>query len=170
MKTVIFFLLSLMISINVFSQGFSIKQGGHCFTMDIPDYMTKTFELNETSSLQYQNTSKEAYVIVIDDAKDNLESLGIKFINSKDFLENFVTDYKKDSRKRKLSTITEFDFNGNGHAQVELTWKDDNADFYMLITVVETKTHFYKVMCWTINDNVVKLKDDYLKISKSLKD
>ncbi len=170
MKTVNLFLLFMMISIHIFSQGFSNKQGGHCFTMDIPDYMTKTYALNDASSLQYQNTSKEAYVIVIDDDKDHLESLGMKFINSKDFLENFVNDYKKDSKKRKLTTITEFDFNGNSHAQVELTWKEDDTDFYMLITVVETKTHFYKILCWTVNDNLDKLKDDYLNISKSVKD
>jgi len=170
MKRVRFLLLSMVISINLFSQGFSMKQGGHCFSMSIPDYMIKTFELNDAASLQYQNTSKEAYVIVIDDAKDHLESVGMKFEKAKSFLETFVEDYNKEAKNRNLSKISEFDLNGNAHAQAELTWREEELDFYMLITVVETKTHFYKIMCWTLNENVKTLKDDFLKISKSLKD
>ena len=73
--------LSAMISFNSMAQGFSVKKGGNCFTMDIPEYLTRTFDLNDAASLQYQNTSKSVYVIVIEDDKAQLESLGIKFIN-----------------------------------------------------------------------------------------
>lgn len=170
MRKVLFVILLSVSSLNMFAQKFTVQQGGHCFTMDIPAYMTKTYELNDVAPLQYQNTSKEAYVIVIDDSKDQLESLGIKFIDAKDFLLNFIKNYKKDANSRKTSSITEFQSNRNGHAQVELTWKDENIEYFMLITSVETPTHFYKIMCWTIMENKEILMDDYLAISKTLKD
>lgn len=163
----IFFLL---FSFYSFSQGFSTQQGGHCYSMEIPNYLTRTYQLNNVATLQYQNTSKEAYVIVIEDNKDHLESLGMKFIDSKDFLEDFINNYKKGALNRKTNDILQFETNGNGHAQVELFWNEDNMDFYMLITAVETRTHFYKIMCWTTSDFSDKLKEDYLTISRSLKD
>jgi len=163
----IFFLLISSIS---YSQNFSTQQGGHCYSLEIPDYMTRTYQLNNVATLQYQNTSREAYVIVIEDNKDHLESLGIKFIDSKDFLEDFLKDYKMETVKRETSDILEFDENGNRHAQVELFWNEDNIDFYMLITAVETPTHFYKIMCWTTRAFIDKLGEHYRTISKSLRD
>jgi len=160
----------LVISTGLFAQKFESKQGGNCFSMDIPDYLTKTFSLNDVASLQYQNISKEAYVIAIEDNKEHLESLGMKFVSAKDFLTYFMKDFHKDDNNRKEGEITEFEANKNQHAQVELTWSADNIDFYMLITSVETTNHFYKILCWTITDNKEKLKNDFVRISKSLKD
>ena len=160
----------LFLSLHTHSQGFSTQQGGHCYSMEIPNYMTRTFQLNDVATLEYLNTSKEAYVIVIEDNKDHLESLGMKFMDSKDFLVDFMKDYKAEALKRSTTDVHEFKSNGNGHAQVELFWNEDDIDFYMLITAVETKTHFYKVMCWTTLDLMDTLKEDYLRISKSLRD
>jgi len=152
------------------AQNCSIKQGGHSYTMCIPDYLTRTFKLNNVASLQYQNTSKEVYVVVIHDTKEELEQSGMKFINARDFLDNFTKDYQKDAKKRKLGNIVEFVSNDNGHAQVELTWKEDDIDFSMLITAVETKKAFYKILAWTILENKDKFKSDFIEMSKSIKD
>lgn len=81
------------------AQGFTKKTGGQCFTMDIPDYMTKTYELNDDASLQYQNTLKDAYIVVIVDEIDQLESVGIKFLKAKDYFDNFIKSYKTDKKK-----------------------------------------------------------------------
>jgi hypothetical protein len=170
MKKLTLTLVVLLLSIHVFSQDFSTKQGGHCYTLEIPGYMTKSFVLNDVATLQYQNTTKEAYVIVIEDAKDHMESVGMKFVDSEDFLDYFMSDYKIEAENRKVSDIREFESNENEHAQVELTWYEDDTDLYMLITTVETDTHFYKIMCWTTGTNIDLLKNDFWKISKSLKD
>jgi len=168
MKKTILFLSILCISFHLYSQSFSSQKGGNCFTIDIPDYMTKTYELNDNSSIQYINVSKEAYMIVIEDSKEQLESKGMKFVSPKDFLENFLNDFKKDSKKRKQSGYVNFESNGNKHSQVELSWEQEGTEFYMLLTTAETNKHFYNIMCWTIMDNKNMLKDDYLKISKSI--
>lgn len=170
MKKILLSIAVLLISSALYSQKLTTQRGGHCYTMDVPDYMIKTYELNDVASLQYVNSAKEAYVIVIDDVKDQLQTLGIKFTDAKDFLKHFTADYKKDAKKRRLSSVTEFEANGNGHAQVELSWKEEKSDFYMLITAVETSTHFYKIMCWTTVNNLDKLKEDFVAMSKSLKD
>jgi hypothetical protein len=163
-------LAMLVISTGIFAQKFESKQGGNCFTVDIPDYLTKTFSLNDAASLQYQNVSKEAYVIVIEDDKEQLESLGMKFVSAKDFLTHFMKDFHKDATNRNESTVSEFESNKNQHAQTELTWLDDSVNFYMLVTCVQTSKHFYKILCWTVAENKEMLKNDFVRISKSLKD
>ena len=169
-SALLFLAVFIMASFEASAQGFSVKQGGHCYNLEIPGYMTKSFQLNDVASLQFQNISKEAYVIVIEDAKDHLESVGMKFVNAKDFLEYFISDYKSGTENRTVSEVNEFKSNGNDHAQVELTWLEDDTDLFMLITAVETDTHFYKIMCWTTIDYLTILKEDYKHISKSLKD
>lgn len=149
---------------------FAERIGGHVFKINIPDYMVKTYELNDVASIQYQNSTKEAYIIVIEDAKDQLESLGIKFTDSKDFLDEFVKDYKIDNENRSLKNATQFKANGNDCSQVELYWTEEETDFFMLITAIESKTHFYKILNWTILDNADVLKKDFQVISRSLKD
>ncbi len=138
--------------------------------MEIPSYMVKTYELNDVASLQYFNKHKEAYAIVIEDSKEELELKGLKFGSAQEFLENFSTDYKKDEKRRRLSKAQAFEVNGNKVAQSELKWTDKDGDFFMLITAVETKTHFYKVICWTLAANASQLKDDFKHLSASIKD
>lgn len=140
------------------------------FTMSIPDYMLKTFELNDNASLQYINEAKEAYVVVIDDNKQQLESLGIKFADAAEFLEFFVKDYNAEAAGRKLSKTKTFDQNGIRFAQSELEWEEDGTGYYMLITAVESNSHFYKILCWTTSAHKKELRNDYLAIAKSLQD
>lgn len=169
-KLLTFIFITVFYSSNVFSQNFTNVKSGTCITMDIPNYLTKTYDLNDVAILQYKNIIKESYVIAISDSKEELNSLGMHFENSKDFLEYFVKDYFIEAKKRNVSKITEFESNNNNHAQVEMTWEDEDGEFYMLITGVETKNNFYKILCWTIIENKDILKNDYLIISKSLKD
>ena len=170
MKFFYIILFLITFTTNSFSQNFSTKNVGNCFSLEIPNYMAKSYELNDAATLQYNNTVKEAYVIVIEDSKDELNSLSMIFQNPKEFLESFTKEYQVESKNRTISEITEFKSNDNPHAQVEMSWNTENGDLYMLITTVETEAHFYKILCWTIFENKDLLRNDYLTISKSLVD
>jgi hypothetical protein len=161
--------ITLFVSGNSFGQ-LTTQKGGHSYTLDIPNYMVKTYELNDVATLQYMNAGKEAYVVVIEDSKDQLQSAGLKYVNAKDFLEFFLKDYNNDAAERKIGKINEFASNANNVAQAEFTWKDDKTSYFMITTAVESKTHFYKILTWTIGANKDRLHDDFLAIAKSLKD
>lgn len=170
MKNIFLLFFILMLPSTIMAQSYSTQKGGHCYTLDIPDYMTKTYTLNDVASLQYQNIQREAYTMVIEDEKAELESLGIKFVDAADFLSQFIGEYMVDSQNRKTSPATTFNSNGNPGVQLELEWSDEGNAFFMLVTVVETKSHFYKIMSWTLAENKDKLKYDFQKTAKSLKD
>ncbi|MFN3445594.1 MAG: hypothetical protein ACK44D_07630 [Bacteroidia bacterium] len=164
-------LLSILVVIGFTANAqFSTKNGGHCFTMSIPDYMVKAYDLNDVASLQYQSAVKDAYVVVIEDAKDHLESLGVKYNNPSDVLNSFSEDYMKDAKGRKLTPVKTSESNGNKFAQTEFTWKDEDGEYFMLITVTETNGHFYKTLCWTSLKNKEALIADFDTMAKSIKD
>ncbi len=157
-------------SLKLYSQEFSVQQGGHCFTLEIPEYLTKTYQLNDVASLQYMNALKESYVIVIEDSKDHLKEVGTKFIDSEDFLKNFIKDYQIESTNRKVSKIKNFVSNDFEHSQVEMSWESDGSELFMIITAVETQEHFYKILCWTLDQYKNDFKSDFKRISQSLKE
>lgn len=163
-------LTTVLIYQSVFAQNFTTQTGGHCYSLDIPDYLTKTYQLNDVASLQYMNASKEAYVMVIEDSKDHLQEVGSKFSGSEDFLQNLLKTYPSGVQNKKISDIRNFKSNKYDHSQVELTWDTEDNSLYMIITSVETPTHFYKIMCWTLLQYKDDFREDYLKISKSLRD
>lgn len=170
MKKYSLLLAGLIIGLHSFAQDFVTQSGGHCFTLDLPGYLTKAWDLNEVASLQYQNTMKDVYVVVIEDNKEQLESLGMKFTGPQEFLDNFLNGYQQEAKKRKVFRLPEFENNGIRHAQAEISWKEDDVDFYMLATIAESPKHFYKILCWTTVQNSDKYMDDFKKIAKSLKE
>jgi hypothetical protein len=143
------------------------KKIGHVYYMNIPDYMTTTKDLNDVASLQYQNTLKEAYVIVIEDCKDTLEALGVKFTNPQDFYDGFIGDFSKGLEDKQVTSTKNMKINGNDAVQAELSGTFNGHPIWYLITVVESPTFFYKIITWTIGENKDKLKADYIKMVNS---
>ncbi len=155
---------------TVQSQKFIERNGGHCYTMKVADYLVRTYELNDVASLQYQNTMKEVYMIVIHDTKDELEKAGIVFTGASDFLGGFVGNYKTEAADRRLSEEKAFKENGASFAQVELNWTEDENAFYMLITAIETDKAYYKILMWTLGQHETIYKSDFAEMARSLKD
>ena len=152
------------------AQALTTRKGGHCYTMAVPDYMVRAYSLNDVATLQYQNTSIPAFTIVIEDEKSELESVGMKFTGARHFLENFTGDFKKDAAGRAVTQPVESAVNGNRQAQSELTWEEDGSAYFMLITAVETPTHFYKIMSWTTSAQRQRMDADFRKMAVSLRD
>jgi hypothetical protein len=153
-----------------FAQGFSPRKGGHCYDMDIPDYMTRAYNLNDVASLQYQNLAIPAFLIVIEDEKSELEAVGMKFIGVVEFLDYFTKDFKKDAVGRRLGETTRFSSNGKDHAQTELYWKDDDTEYFMLVTAVESAGYYYKILCWAPLEAKGRVEADFRRASKSIRE
>jgi hypothetical protein len=105
MKT-LFAILASFLCVNLYAQAtLSEKKVGHIYYLSLPDYMLKTYDLNDVATLQYKNAAKEAYTIVIEDSKEQLEALGIKYTDAEDFLNSFLGDYNKEVKNRKVTSV-----------------------------------------------------------------
>ena len=166
--------LLLFASINwhpAFAQaGFNIQKGGHSYKIEIPEYMQRVFDLNEVASIQYMDASKPAYTIVIEDSKEELAFFEIQYQDAFDFISAFIGVFKADFTTRKVGKLVEFEAGGIRYAQTTMHWEEEELSLYMLITVLESPTHFYKILSWTTREWEARLKDDFQRISLSLRE
>lgn len=170
-------LLLMLIGISAgFAQTkFSEKKAGHVFYIAVPDYMIKTVGLNDAALAQYMNSTKNAYLIVIADSKEDLELSGQKFESPKDFHDSNITSLKAPENSPVETAGITFEVNGNKFFQSELKAalpQDDGSklEISYLVTYIESKTHFYQVLCWTLTPNFSSLLPDFKKIASSMKD
>jgi hypothetical protein len=161
---------------KIFSQTkFIERQAGHIIYLTLPDYMMKTSSLNDVASMQYMNAVKEAYVVVIEDSKQDLEAEGTTYRNIKAFHDVVIETLKEEDKKAKETSVSQFDYNGNHFYQSDLSTilRDDNdkeIKVTYLVTYVESKTHFYQILCWSTTKNYKDLVADFKQIAKSIRD
>jgi hypothetical protein len=147
-------------------------KAGHCFKINLPEYMNKTAGLNSAAAVQFKSVVKDVYGFVIYDTKEELTFLEMQYASPKDFYEDFIKDFLKDEDKRKVSDVKYTTKGEIKYAESDASYydKDAQAEIYYLIGVVETKTAYYKVLSWCTLENKDKFKADFQAIMYSLRD
>ena len=169
----IFTTILVLMTSTAFAQNELIPyKAGHVFDIGLPEYMSKSVGLNSVSAIEYKNTVKDIYGIVIFDTKEDLKIVEMNFSSIDEFYENFIVDFLKDESKRKISKpisqkIGEINFIESDASYYD---KEVKMEIYYLVGIVETKTTFYKVLTWTNAKNKEKFKADFQRILYSIKD
>jgi hypothetical protein len=175
-KGVLITLFSITTLASAYSQTkFTEQKAGHIYHVSIPDYMTKAVTLNDVATMQYINSAKNAYLVIIDDSKEELEMKGIKFASLKDFHDDNIKHLRTEENESVETKATEFEINGNKFYQTELgvnfKEKDDlEVKITYLITYVETKSYYYQILCWSLSSEYKNLYADFKKIAASIRD
>lgn len=163
----------LLLSTTAFGQSeLKTHKAGHTFEIGLPDYMSRTFGLNDAASIQYKSTVKDSYGFIIFDTKEELELAEMKFSSVQEFYDDFIKDFLKDEKKRVVSQPLAQTKGDIHFVESDVTYYDKEAktDIYYLVGIVETQKSFYKVLSWTTAENKNKVKADFQKILYSIKD
>ncbi len=147
------------------------------YTLDIPDYLTKTDDLNDDASLQYQNVIRECYTIVIDESKQELYDVIAASLELSEYPQSMegycalilhgmldgggMTDYKLE----KNQTI-----NGLPAQFLSATLEVEGLQVFYKIAMIEGKKDFYQIMTWTLASNAEKQEADMDAILRSFKE
>lgn len=156
-------------------ENFTEQKAGNTIFLSIPNYLVKTRSLNDDATLQYMNAKKEAYVIVIDDSKKQLEELGTKYDGIEDFHEGVSKELITSLKNPVESGKKTFLVGKNKYSQSVLNGKFTNSSekevgITYLLTYVETDENYYQILCWSTAELFPKLEVDYLKIVKTLRE
>ncbi|MEI6020854.1 MAG: hypothetical protein WCR21_06970 [Bacteroidota bacterium] len=164
-------LLILQANVNAQSNLIPYK-AGHIFDISLPEYMSKTFGLNNAATIQYKSVVKDVYGFVILDTKEELKLAEMTFVSINDFYDNFIKDFLKDEKKRRISRVQYQKIEEVNFAESDASYYDNEAktEIYYLVGIVETKNAFYKVLSWASIENKDKFKADFQKILYSIKD
>ena len=111
----------------------------------VPGTWTKLPELHEQASVQVGNKSKEVYLIVLTDAKTDLDSFTLE-------------KHHQQTRDRMLQTMknasgtdpVSLTIDGHSALQDELTGTEKGTKVVFLHTTVDDGDHFQQILAWTL--------------------
>ncbi|MBX7155142.1 MAG: hypothetical protein K1X91_09265 [Bacteriodetes bacterium] len=150
------------------------------YSLKAPTYMSTATSLNDEASLQLKNLYKAAYVIVIDESKqefiDAFKELE-EYKNNETVLVNYrlaqVNSLRETAFLSNISNPDKQRINGldaevvTANGYVEESGK--RTDIVYTLGFIEGPEKMYLVMAWTSADKAEKLKEDYLKVIRSFK-
>lgn len=153
----------------------NVKSG---YDLKIPKYLSKTTELNDEASLQYQNIMRETYIIVLDESKD-LMVKAAKSIGEYDENLSLLENYKNLQIKYSLTGINITDqynekslkINGINALTVDIDAyvQDINFDITYFLTFYEGPDKVYMMMAWTLKNRKKKYKSTFDLVAGSFK-
>jgi hypothetical protein len=111
----------------------------------VPGTWTKLPELNRQASLQVGNKSKEVYLIVITDAKTDLDNLNLEK-HHQQTRDRMLQKMKNASATQPVSLTID----GHSALQDELTGTEKGTNVVFLHTTVDDGDHFQQILAWTL--------------------
>lgn len=140
------------------------------YTIAIPDYLTPCSDLHKDASLQYQNTEKEVYALVIDERKKLMADYDLDYdldlyyknIASQAFIESI-----KDG---KISPPGRQEIDGKKALITDISGNINGTDVFYRMGIIETPYAFYQILTWTRAENKEEYMDDMIKTIESFKE
>jgi len=150
------------------------------YSLEVPDYMEATRELNNEASLQFMNTSREAYVIVIHESKEEfIEAFREMDMYDEELsvLENYATFQKQTftyaiDEETQNEPIEYRTINGIKAGVSVLAGRSAEIPYniYYQFAFYEGNDTLYFLVAWTLSDNLSQNKADLKAISEGLKE
>ncbi|MEM9982768.1 MAG: hypothetical protein AAF734_09735 [Bacteroidota bacterium] len=149
------------------------------YEIALPTHMEAVNDLNREASLQYQNASKEMYIIIIDepleDLIDTFTQLGEydKELSEVENYRNIQLGFLKEDmnvvEKGKPRTL---EVNGLQAELVHLEGaiSDTNEQIAYLAGFLTSNTRAYMIMAWTLENNKEKHMDTFEQMIRSFKE
>jgi hypothetical protein len=148
------------------------------FSLGVPAYMTKATSLNDNASLQFQNIFKEAYVIVIDEDKEEFIKAyeeSSAYDTARSLLSNYsdiqvqLTTSAMDVISRK--ELTTMGINGlrAETTEIDATVEGIDSPITYFLTFVEGDEKFYFIMAWTLQDKKDTHRATFEEIANSFR-
>jgi hypothetical protein len=138
------------------------------YSMELPSSLTKSENLNDNASLQYQNTFKELYAIAIDETKEAVDPVlasdtTTATTNLDKYTQLLKSNFEKTLTNFKCTKIEKSQINGLDAQTYSINGTIDNVDVYYEVAFIEGRENYYQILVWTKLDQ----KEEY---SKKMKD
>ncbi|MBK6977922.1 MAG: hypothetical protein IPH28_13145 [Cytophagaceae bacterium] len=147
------------------------------FSLTLPSFLSKSTELNEDATLQYQNMVKEFYVVVIEDTKSEMKK-SLEENNLTELYPNDINGYscllvqglEKNMKITKKTALIDTVVNNMPAKHIRLSGKVEGLDAFYSVAFVEGKDTYYQVMAWTLANKEAQYTERMNKIIHSLKE
>lgn len=132
---------------------------GPGFTLQVPESMSKTSQLNDEASLQYQSILKNMFVIVIDESKDDMQAAidsPPEYAVYNNDLEGYYglvsTNLKATLSRNDLPKPVDTKINGLPAKILDVEGFIEDEDISWKFAFIQGKKTYYQVVAWTSTD------------------
>ncbi|AFM03925.1 hypothetical protein Fleli_1503 [Bernardetia litoralis DSM 6794] len=147
------------------------------YSLELPDFLTKTDSLNPNASLQYQNINKELFVIVIEEDRKEFTRKIVENKAEEVYPPNLkgYTDIISHSigETIKISARTEIeDLEINGLPAKNFTIEGQTQDkipVYYSFTIIRGENNYYQIAQWTAKNQKALFEKQMSEIAHSFK-
>lgn len=173
---VIYFLLVVSLLTSCKDKMQTVNSDGD-YTMELPLSFTKANDLNDGASLQYQNTFKELYIIVIDEPKTELiKALKKNLLETtygndlKGYSELIVDGMDASIAVEKLPDFKDTTINGLNARLLSFEGLTSGNRVYWKLAFIEGNNNYHQIMVWTKAENQKKYEKEMAAIINSFKE
>lgn len=129
------------------------------YTISLPPFVKETSELNEDASLQYQNTLREFYVVVIDESKAEFEkALSDNDLNDlypqniKGYSELLLFSMEQAIEIKSKSMLKDTIINNQPAKILTIKGRVEGTDIFYSIGFVQGVKRYYQIITWTLQN------------------
>ncbi len=169
-KFIFMFLLLLTFASCYFDAVFKEVKINNRYTILIPDYLQPCTDLHKDASLQYQNTEKDVYALVIDEKKKTMMNYDLNFDVDLYFNNIAKQGFIETIKNGKISIPGRETINGSKALIADITGTVDQTQVFYKMGILETPFTFYQVIIWCRAENKQKYEKDMIKMIESFKE
>lgn len=155
---------------------FSCSPGSHelkvnnKYAITLPEAMKPVADLNEAASLQRADETRELYVVVIDESKEEMKKHDLDYDLDLYFRNIFSRNVIESLSDASISEPEKVAKDNASEMIVDVTGKADTTAVYYKAAIVETPSSFYQVLVWTTGSKREKLQEEMSGIVRSFRE
>lgn len=150
---------------------------GDKYSLSIPAFLTKVYNLNDDASLQYQHAWKEFYVLALDETKEEMQQSLLEN-DLTDYYENNIEGYSKlviigileSLNNPYQSNMIDTTVNNMPAKLTTLNGRVEGIDIFYSIGFYEGKDRYYQVWAFTLSSKQHSYMSKMERILYSLKE
>jgi uncharacterized RDD family membrane protein YckC len=135
------------------------------FQVTAPSGWSENGDLNSDADISIESLFLEKYVIVFSESKDDFDS------------EFTFEDYRAFNEEQELdllgkvtSEFKKLQINGYDAYQCFLQGTPEGTEVTFIYTLLETPTHYHKIIAWTLSDKYDRYKEELMEVVHSFRE
>lgn len=144
------------------------------YSVELPEFLSKSQGLHDNASLQYQNVFKEFYIVVIDEPKKEFAEIASTTEDFSPDLNGYhqilKSGLEEGIQKIDITPTKDIQINGLKAKTFSLTGELSEIPIYYNVAYIEGKDTFYQIVTWTLKSSKQKYQEPMEKIISSFKE
>ncbi len=175
-KLIFLFLTLISCNENLSPDEYKEVDVADLYKLSVPKYMYEMNNLNEEATLQYANTLKEAYTVVVHENKQDFIAY-LKTINTYNeqvsVLENYsqtqINFFEKNVQLKRIEASNFTKINGLNARKVKLKGDIVDKELGYALCFIEGEDNLYMIMNWTRLNRLPRFESTFEFINNSFK-